>query len=126
MKLVLETDGEGTTSFQRSIVAGRGEETFTSQYALDGRTVTWAAYEEKLKSFGILVKARNFLVFQVRYLLILFSHPLGFARPCSACSPSFGWGLAGGKRAEEFGGVGRMRFLILTLSSSAEVPGDSR
>jgi len=66
VKLVLETDGEGTTSFRRSIVAGRGEEEYVSQYAVDDKTVTWGAYEDKLKSFGILVKARNFLVFQVR------------------------------------------------------------
>ena len=65
VKLVLETDGEDPTSFKRSIVPGRSEETYTSQYAVNDRSVTWAAYEEKLKSFGILVKARNFLVFQV-------------------------------------------------------------
>jgi hypothetical protein len=77
VKLVLETDGEGTTSFKRSIVCGRGEETYTSQYAVNERTVSWAAYEDKLKSFGILVKARNFLVFQVRHLKI----------GASSCSP---------------------------------------
>lgn len=64
VKLVLETDGQDDTSFQRTIVMGRSSDTYTSQYAINERTVSWAAYEEKLKTFGILVKARNFLVFQ--------------------------------------------------------------
>lgn len=64
VKLVLETDGQDDTSFQRTIVMGRSFDTYTSQYAINERTVSWAAYEEKLKTFGILVKARNFLVFQ--------------------------------------------------------------
>ena len=52
--------------FTRSIVpTSASETTFQSQYKIDGRTVTWDAYNAKLKSFGILVKARNFLVFQV-------------------------------------------------------------
>ncbi len=66
VKLVLETDGQDDTSFQRTIISGRGTDTYTSQYAINGRSVSWAAYEEKLKTFGILVKARNFLVFQAR------------------------------------------------------------
>ena len=36
MKLVLETEGEGTTSFKRSIVAGRGEDAFTYKLQLEG------------------------------------------------------------------------------------------
>lgn len=36
-----------------------------SEYKLNGKTVPYKAYNEKLESFGILVKARNFLVFQV-------------------------------------------------------------
>ncbi|CAL4999284.1 unnamed protein product [Urochloa decumbens] len=35
-----------------------------SEYRIDGRIVTWDDYNAKLKSLGILVKARNFLVFQ--------------------------------------------------------------
>jgi structural maintenance of chromosome 1 len=35
-----------------------------SDYKIDGKTVTFEEYAEKLKQFGILVKARNFLVFQ--------------------------------------------------------------
>ena len=53
--------------FQRSIVpSSAGEDaTHSSQYRIDGRVVTWEAYKDKLGTFGILVKARNFLVFQV-------------------------------------------------------------
>ena len=67
VKLVLETDGQDDTSFQRTIIMGRGSDTYSSQYAINDRTVSWAAYEEKLKTFGILVKARNFLVFQASH-----------------------------------------------------------
>ncbi|XP_078152053.1 structural maintenance of chromosomes protein 1-like [Carex rostrata] len=35
-----------------------------SEYRLDNRICTWDEYNAKLKSIGILVKARNFLVFQ--------------------------------------------------------------
>ncbi|CAL5001681.1 unnamed protein product [Urochloa decumbens] len=35
-----------------------------SEYRIDGRIVTWDDYNAKLKSLGILVKARNFLIFQ--------------------------------------------------------------
>uniref|UniRef100_A0A6U9R7I1 Structural maintenance of chromosomes protein n=1 Tax=Picocystis salinarum TaxID=88271 RepID=A0A6U9R7I1_9CHLO len=36
----------------------------TSEYKIDNRTVGWEAYSERLKSFGIMTKARNSLVFQ--------------------------------------------------------------
>ena len=54
--------------FQRSIVPNSAGEdaTYQSQYRIDDRVVTWEAYKNKLGTFGILVKARNFLVFQVR------------------------------------------------------------
>ena len=65
MKLVMEVEDQGTISFKRSIIPNRSSDGFTSSYAIDEQTVTWTKYEEKLKSFGILVKARNFLVFQV-------------------------------------------------------------
>lgn len=38
----------------------------SSQYKINGRTVTHEAYDARLATFAILVKARNFLVFQVR------------------------------------------------------------
>lgn len=43
--------------------------TYTSQYKIDDRNVLWDVYNNKLKTFGILVKAKNFLVFQVCCLL---------------------------------------------------------
>ncbi len=59
-------DGE-ELHFTRGIVpSSASEASYQSQYKIDNRTVTWDAYIAKLKSFGILVKARNFLVFQVR------------------------------------------------------------
>ena len=73
VKLVLETDGQDDTSFQRTIVMGRGSDTYSSQYAVNDHTVSWATYEEKLKTFGILVKARNFLVFQACYPFLTLS-----------------------------------------------------
>jgi len=50
---------EEETRFSRSISSkGVGE------YQIDGTTVTFAAYETKLASIGVLLKGRNFLVFQ--------------------------------------------------------------
>ncbi|KAK6940660.1 RecF/RecN/SMC, N-terminal [Dillenia turbinata] len=52
--------GNGTEmQFTRTITGAGG-----SEYRIDGKIVTWDDYNGKLKSFGILVKARNFLVFQ--------------------------------------------------------------
>ncbi|KAL9243005.1 hypothetical protein vseg_016947 [Gypsophila vaccaria] len=45
--------------FMRSIGSGGG-----SEYRIDGRTVGWDQYNDRLRDLGILVKARNFLVFQ--------------------------------------------------------------
>ncbi|GAU46035.1 hypothetical protein TSUD_268770 [Trifolium subterraneum] len=45
--------------FTRNITA-----TGASEYRIDGNFVTWNDYNAKLKSLGILVNARNFLVFQ--------------------------------------------------------------
>ncbi|CAN1245030.1 Structural maintenance of chromosomes protein 1 [Linum grandiflorum] len=36
-----------------------------SEYRIDGKVVNWDEYNGKLRSLGILVKARNFLVFQI-------------------------------------------------------------
>lgn len=36
-----------------------------SEYRINGKIVSWDEYNSTLKSLGILVKARNFLVFQV-------------------------------------------------------------
>lgn len=45
--------------FTRTITGSGG-----SEYRINGRVVTWDDYNARLKSLGILVKARNFLVFQ--------------------------------------------------------------
>jgi structural maintenance of chromosome 1 len=37
----------------------------SSEYSINGKVVTWDAYDARLQKFGILVKTRNFLVFQV-------------------------------------------------------------
>jgi len=37
----------------------------SSEYSINGKVVSWDAYDARLQKFGILVKARNFLVFQV-------------------------------------------------------------
>ena len=38
----------------------------SSEYRIDNKVVSAAQYAEALEKIGILVKARNFLVFQVR------------------------------------------------------------
>jgi energy-coupling factor transporter ATP-binding protein EcfA2 len=67
VKLVFETTKGEEIQFSRVITpSGASEEaTYQSQYRLNDRNVGWEAYNEKLKTFNILVKARNFLVFQV-------------------------------------------------------------
>ena len=37
----------------------------STQYKLNDRAVSWEQYNKKLEQYNILVKARNFLVFQV-------------------------------------------------------------
>ena len=65
VRLVYRLPGTGVAElhFARSITitAGGGGE---SEYRIDGRLVTWEDYNDRLRSLGILVKARNFLVFQ--------------------------------------------------------------
>ena len=41
-------------------ITGKG----TSEYRINGKVVQWDKYNETLESLGMLVKARNFLVFQ--------------------------------------------------------------
>ncbi|EGD76402.1 hypothetical protein PTSG_07521 [Salpingoeca rosetta] len=36
----------------------------SSDYKINGKAVTWEQYDERLQSLGLLVKAKNFLVFQ--------------------------------------------------------------
>lgn len=60
MKLVFETKDKKEVHFMRTITESGG-----SEYKIDDVSVSSAKYQEKLKEFGILTKARNFLVFQV-------------------------------------------------------------
>lgn len=59
VELIYRDKQDVETSFKRSIFASG-----TAKYSLDGKVVKWDAYNAKLKSIGVLVKARNFLVFQ--------------------------------------------------------------
>ena len=56
-----------------------GAPAYTSQYRLNDRAVTWDAYDAQLKAFGILVKARNFLVFQGDIEGVASMSPAGLA-----------------------------------------------
>ena len=38
---------------------------YNSTYSVDGRRSSWEGYDSKLRGYGILVKAKNSLVFQV-------------------------------------------------------------
>ena len=60
VRLVYLMDDGSELQFTRSITSSG-----SSEYRIDGKTVTWDDYNAQLKSLGILVKARNFLVFQV-------------------------------------------------------------
>ncbi|XP_028550354.1 structural maintenance of chromosomes protein 1 [Dendrobium catenatum] len=52
--------GNGSELLFTRIITGAGG----SEYRIDQKVVTWDEYNSRLKSLGILVKARNFLVFQ--------------------------------------------------------------
>lgn len=60
VRLVYQMGNGSELQFTRTITGAGG-----SEYRIDGKVVTWDDYNAKLKSLGILVKARNFLVFQV-------------------------------------------------------------
>lgn len=58
--LVMARADGGEVQLSRSVLGASG----ASEYRIDGRSVTRDAYTETLATLGILVKARNFLVFQ--------------------------------------------------------------
>ena len=64
---VQESDG-GRVEFSRVIVpqGSYPEANCVSEYRIDEEPVSLEAYLEKLQGYGVLVRARNFLVFQVR------------------------------------------------------------
>jgi len=57
--LVYIDDKENEVKLSRSISPNGG-----SDYRINGKKVTYDEFDKRLKSYGILVKARNFLVFQ--------------------------------------------------------------
>ncbi|KAL8236332.1 hypothetical protein R6Q59_017413 [Mikania micrantha] len=59
VKLVYRLENGTDLLFTRTITSAGG-----SEYRVDDRVVNWDDYSAKLKTLGILVKARNFLVFQ--------------------------------------------------------------
>ncbi|KAI3772987.1 hypothetical protein L6452_04183 [Arctium lappa] len=59
VKLVYRLGNGSELLFTRTITSAGG-----SEYRIDDRVVNWDDYNGRLKSLGILVKARNFLVFQ--------------------------------------------------------------
>ncbi|TKY52742.1 Structural maintenance of chromosomes protein 1 [Spatholobus suberectus] len=59
VRLVYQLANATEIQFTRTITSAGG-----SEYRIDGAVVNWDAYNARLKSLGILVKARNFLVFQ--------------------------------------------------------------
>eukprot|EP00245_Coleochaete_scutata_P002170 TRINITY_DN1284_c0_g1_i1.p1 TRINITY_DN1284_c0_g1~~TRINITY_DN1284_c0_g1_i1.p1 ORF type:complete len:1228 (-),score=375.50 TRINITY_DN1284_c0_g1_i1:655-4338(-) len=59
VKLVYIAQTGEELSFTRTITG-----TGSSEYKFNGESVTWDAYNDRMKSIGILIKARNFLVFQ--------------------------------------------------------------
>ncbi|GAB2282247.1 Structural maintenance of chromosomes protein 1 [Dionaea muscipula] len=60
VKLVYLLSSGTEIEFMRAITGGGGG----SEYRIDGKVVSWDQYNERLRELGILVKARNFLVFQ--------------------------------------------------------------
>ena len=66
VRLVYQLGNGSELQFTRAITSSGG-----SEYRIDGKMVLWDEYNGKLKSLGILVKARNFLVFQV-ILFVVF------------------------------------------------------
>ncbi|GAV83648.1 SMC_N domain-containing protein/SMC_hinge domain-containing protein [Cephalotus follicularis] len=59
VRLVYQMGNGSELQFTRAITSSGA-----SEYRVDGKVVNWDDYNSKLRSLGILVKARNFLVFQ--------------------------------------------------------------
>jgi structural maintenance of chromosome 1 len=59
VRLVYQMANNSEIQFTRTITS-----TGASEYRMDGNIITWNDYKAKLKSLGVLVNARNFLVFQ--------------------------------------------------------------
>lgn len=59
--IVFQEDSGREWTFRRTVIAS---ENSASSYSLNGKTVLWTQYTAQLEKFNILVKAKNFLVFQ--------------------------------------------------------------
>mmetsp|Transcript_40923 Transcript_40923/g.80303 ORF Transcript_40923/g.80303 Transcript_40923/m.80303 type:complete len:418 (+) Transcript_40923:67-1320(+) len=59
VEIVYSNPDKSKIHFRRSIAP-----TGNSTYSLNGKNCSWDQYNDKLKSIGVLVRARNFLVFQ--------------------------------------------------------------
>ncbi|CAH9134035.1 unnamed protein product [Cuscuta epithymum] len=59
VRLIYQLANGTEIQFTRTITSAGG-----SEYRIDGKVANWDEYNAKLKSLNILVKARNFLVFQ--------------------------------------------------------------
>jgi structural maintenance of chromosome 1 len=69
VKLVLRSvASDDELVFQRSVTRGG-----STEYRIDGTSVTKQRYDARLQQLNILVKARNFLVFQVVIILSLLA-----------------------------------------------------
>ena len=73
VRLVYQLANGSELQFTRTITSSGG-----SEYRIDGTPVTWDEYNARLKSLDILVKARNFLVFQVSISFSCITFPLNF------------------------------------------------
>lgn len=89
VKLVYETAEGQEVHFTRAIAPSGSDADAACQsvYKVDDRVVTWEAYSERLAGFGILVKVRNFLVFQVscKGLQLTWGQLEAAGRVASAC-----------------------------------------
>jgi energy-coupling factor transporter ATP-binding protein EcfA2 len=103
VRLVYETDEGEEVHFSRVIQPSSSDPnaTYASVYKINDRVVTWDAYSKRLAGYGILVKVRNFLVFQVRldYVVLVAS--------------SFGG--SSGAAAAGFKGLARVRLPVVLL-----------
>lgn len=61
----------------------------SSEYRINSKVVGLPEYSEELEKLGILIKARNFLVFQVRLLLFLLKASLLIYRFSLLCSVKY-------------------------------------
>ncbi|KLT43612.1 RecF/RecN/SMC protein [Cutaneotrichosporon oleaginosum] len=59
--IVFQDDNGREWNFRRTMSASAAG---SSSYSLNGKTVRWEEYNKQLEKFNILVKAKNFLVFQ--------------------------------------------------------------